>query len=52
MREAEVRTREALVETIDGALSAVTARDARGFFEHCGYHPSDRPPFDALVLPT
>jgi transposase len=37
LREAEVRTREALVETIGTALSAVTARDAWGFFEHCGY---------------
>jgi transposase len=37
LREAEVRTREALVETIGTALSVVTARDAWGFFEHCGY---------------
>jgi hypothetical protein len=26
-----------LVEAIGSALSAVTSRDARGFFEHCGY---------------
>jgi hypothetical protein len=25
------------VEAIGSALDAVTARDARGFFEHCGY---------------
>jgi transposase len=37
MRGAEVRTREALVETISTVLSAITARDAWGFFEHCGY---------------
>ena len=37
LREAEVRTREALVETIGTALSAVTLRDAWGFFKHCGY---------------
>jgi transposase len=37
VRKAEARTREALVEAIGMALSVVTARDARGFFEHCGY---------------
>jgi transposase len=37
LRRAEVRTRVALVEAMGQALSAVTARDARGFFEHCGY---------------
>jgi transposase len=34
------RTKEALVEAIGVALSAVTARDVRGFFEHAGYHPT------------
>jgi transposase len=52
LREAEVRTREALVETIGRALSAVSARDAWGYFEHCGYHRSDRPLFDVQVLRT
>jgi transposase len=34
----EARTREALVvEAMGQALWAVSARDARGFFEHCGY---------------
>jgi hypothetical protein len=28
---------EALVETVDKALDAVGANDARGFFAHCGY---------------
>ena len=41
--EAEVRTLEAVVETIGRALSAVTAQDALGYLEHCGYHASDRP---------
>ncbi len=36
VRKAEARTREALVEAIGSALSALTAKDARGFFEHCG----------------
>jgi transposase len=37
LRRAEARTREALIETMGQALSAVTARDARGFFGHCGH---------------
>ena len=37
VRKAEARTREALVEAIGSALSAITAKDAHGFFEHCGY---------------
>src|SRR5215213_4497042 len=37
LRKAEARSREALLEAIGAAISAVTARDARGFFEHCGY---------------
>jgi hypothetical protein len=37
LRKAEASTKEALVEAIGLALSAVTSRDARGFFEHCGY---------------
>ena len=52
LREAEVRTYEALVETSGRALSAVTAQDALGYLEHCGYHASDRPLFDVLVLRT
>jgi transposase len=40
VRKAEARTREALVEAIGSALSAVTSGDARGFFEHCGYRTS------------
>jgi transposase len=40
VRKAEARSREALVEAIGWALSAVTSRDARAFFEHCGYRMS------------
>jgi hypothetical protein len=39
LRRAEARTRGALVEAMGRALDAVSARDARGFFGHCGYHP-------------
>jgi transposase len=37
VRKAEARTREALVEAIGSALSAVSSKEARSFFEHCGY---------------
>jgi transposase len=37
IRKAEARSREALIEAMGAAISAVTAWDARGFFEHCGY---------------
>jgi transposase len=37
LRKGEARTREALVEAIGAAISAVTSTDACGFFEHCGY---------------
>jgi transposase len=37
VRKAEARTEEALVEAIGLALSAVSSRDTRAFFEHCGY---------------
>jgi len=37
LRKAEARSRKALVEAMGKALDAVTARDARHFFEHCGY---------------
>lgn len=41
LRKAKARTREALVEAIGRALSAITTGDASGYFGHCGY------PFDA-----
>jgi transposase len=37
LRKVAARTKEALVEAIGVALSALTAADARGFFEHAGY---------------
>ena len=37
LREMRARSRGALVEAIGKALDAVSARDAEGFFEHCGY---------------
>jgi len=38
LRKAGARTREALIEALGVAISAVTAGDARGFFEHGRYH--------------
>src|SRR5215207_6360119 len=38
LRRAGARTREALMEAMGRALDAVTVKDARGFFEHRGYH--------------
>ena len=38
LRRACARTREALLEALGEALSAVSLRDAWGFFEHAGYH--------------
>jgi transposase len=40
LRNAAARTKEALVEAIGVALCAVSAQDARGFFEHAGYRPA------------
>ena len=37
LRRAKARTREALFEATTEALGAVSAGDARGYFEHCGY---------------
>ena len=37
IRKAEARSKEALLEAIAAAISAVSAEDVRGFFEHCGY---------------
>jgi transposase len=43
IRKAEARSRKALVEAMGKALDAVTAQDARGFFEHCGYRALGQP---------
>ncbi len=37
VREVGARTKSALVEVLGEALSAVSAQDARGYFEHAGY---------------
>jgi transposase len=37
MRKVQARSREALLDAMGTAISAITDRDARGFFEHCGY---------------
>ncbi len=43
LRRARARTREALIEAMGLALGAVTNRDGRGFFEHCGYRSTAQP---------
>ena len=43
LRKAEARTREALIGAMGRALDRVTARDARGFFGHCGYRSVVQP---------
>jgi transposase len=37
LRQAGARTKDALVEVLGEALSAISAQDARGYFEHVGY---------------
>jgi transposase len=37
LRKARARTKEELIEAMGTAISEVTAEDAWGFFEHCGY---------------
>ena len=44
LRKAAARSKEALVEAIGAALSAITTADAKGFFEHAGYRPADQLP--------
>lgn len=43
LRKAGARTQQALVEAMGTALSAVSSRDARGFFEHSGYRAAAQP---------
>jgi transposase len=40
LRKAAARTKEALIEAIGAALSAVTSADVLGFFGHAGYRPT------------
>ena len=37
VRQAAARTKDALVDVLGEALSALSARDAKGYFEHAGY---------------
>jgi transposase len=41
---ARARTREALIEAMGASLSTISARDARGFFDHCGYRTAAQLP--------
>lgn len=41
LRRAEARTHETLQEAIIQALATITAQDAHGWFQHCGYRPVD-----------
>jgi len=43
LRRVEARSREALLEAIGAAIWAVSDRDARGFFEDCGYRTTVQP---------
>ena len=43
LRKAEARRRKALLEAIGVAISVLRDRDARGFFEHCGYRVGVQP---------
>ena len=42
IRKAQARTREALVEAIALAISALTLEDVAGWFAHCGYYVQDQ----------
>src|SRR5690349_18093435 len=42
LRRAGARTREALAEAIAQALLTITAQDAQGWFQHCGYFLPDQ----------
>ena len=43
LRKAAARSKEALVEALGAALSAVSVADAWGYFEHAGYLPVGQP---------
>jgi len=43
LRKASARTKEALQTAIADALDSITAQDAQGYFQHCGYQLSNRP---------
>ena len=37
LRQAGARTKDALIDVLGDALSAISVQDARGYFEHAGY---------------
>jgi transposase len=37
VRKAAARTKGALIDVLGDALSAISARDAQGYFQHAGY---------------
>jgi transposase len=41
LRAKEARSVEALAQELPGILSTISARDARGWFRHCGYPPPE-----------
>jgi transposase len=43
VRQARARTKDALVNVLGKALSAVSAQGARGYFEHAGCRPRAQP---------
>ncbi len=43
LRKAAARSKEILVEAIGAALSAVSAAEVWGYFEHAGYRPTGQP---------
>jgi len=43
LQKAAARTREALIEALGAAISAVNSTDALGFIEHCGYRHRAQP---------
>jgi transposase len=47
LRGMSAKTREALQEALEYALTTVTANDARGWFSHCGYQVPDPPKQEA-----
>jgi len=42
LRRIGARTREALQQALEEALTTVSASDAAGWFRHCGYLPSEQ----------
>jgi len=44
LRKVAARSKEALVEALGAALSAVTPEEVRGYFEHAGYRPAAQLP--------